>query len=243
MHNVIIITKSYEDGNLEIISKPFGEYQTNCYVLNFTPSDMGCDDLIGKYQANGSFSSQNAKDFQFIIDPGMQSSSWVIQNCPNPLAILNTHGHFDHIWDNATLQTHFSGIALVCHSQDAFLLKEDIFSLGITPSIPTMVLEVDKDSKTLQLGGIDITFHHYPGHTPGCCMIEIGNVVFSGDFIFYRSIGRSDFAYSNPADMKESLRRFEADTHLSPLTLYPGHGGSTSAKSEQENVKFWLPRI
>lgn len=228
---------------MEIISRPFGEYQTNCYVLNFTPNDLERDSVVGEYRANGSFSAQNAKDFQLIIDPGMQSSQWVIQNCPNPLAILNTHGHFDHIWDNATLQAHFNGIELICHSKDAFLLKEDIFALGISPSVPTKVVEVSKDSKTLQLSGIDITFHHYPGHTPGCCMIEIGNVIFSGDFIFYRSIGRSDFAYSNPDDMRESLMRFQSDTHLSPLTLYPGHGQATNAKSEQENVKFWLPRV
>ncbi|MGX2984236.1 MBL fold metallo-hydrolase [Helicobacter sp. 23-1048] len=228
---------------MEIISKPFGEYQTNCYVLNVSPSDCKQDSVVAQYMASGSFSAQDSKDFQLIIDPGMQSSQWVVQNCPNPLAILNTHGHFDHIWDNATLQAHFSGIELICHSQDAFLLRDDIFALGITPSTPTKLIDTSKDSHTFDFKGIDITFHHYPGHTPGCCMIEIAGVVFSGDFIFYRSIGRSDFAYSNPSDMRESLMRFQVDAHLSPLTLYPGHGESTSAKSEQENVKFWLPRV
>lgn len=228
---------------MEIISKPFGEYQTNCYVLNVTPDDVKSNNVVARYMQEGNFSTQDSKDFQLIIDPGMQSSQWVIQNCPNPLAILNTHGHFDHIWDNATLQSHFSGIELICHSEDAFLLQEDIFGLALSPSSPTKTIEVSKDSQSIQIGGIDILFHHYPGHTPGCCMIEIGGVVFSGDFIFYRSIGRSDFAYSNPSDMRESLVRFESNAHLSPLTLYPGHGQATSAKSEQENVKFWLPRV
>ena len=228
---------------MEIISKPFGEYQTNCYVLNVTPDDVKSNNVVARYMQEGNFSTQDSKDFQLIIDPGMQSSQWVIQNCHNPLAILNTHGHFDHIWDNATLQSHFSGIELICHSEDAFLLQEDIFGLALSPSSPTKTIEVSKDSQSIQIGGIDILFHHYPGHTPGCCMIEIGGVVFSGDFIFYRSIGRSDFAYSNPSDMRESLVRFESNAHLSPLTLYPGHGQATSAKSEQENVKFWLPRV
>ena len=203
---------------MKILQQSFGVYQTHCYVVDLPQG-------------------------QFIIDPGEDAHQWVIAHCQKPIAILNTHGHFDHIWDNAKLQEHFEDIPLICHKLDAFLFFIDVFSLGLTPSRPTLLVESYKASQTLTLGGVEVTFHHFPGHTPGCCMIEIDGHIFSGDFIFYRSIGRSDFAYSNPDDMRESLLRFESLQDIAAMPLYPGHGEQTIARDEQANVKFWLTRI
>lgn len=203
---------------MQILQQSFGAYQTHCYIVDIPQG-------------------------QLIIDPGENASEWVIAHCPKPLAILNTHGHFDHIWDNASLQRHFEGIPLICHTLDAFLLQSDVFDLGLTPSNPTFLIEAYKSKQTLSLEGIEVHFHHFPGHTPGCCMIEIQGHIFSGDFIFYRSIGRSDFAYSNPDDMRESLLRFESMQELATMPVYPGHGEGTMACDEQANVKFWISRV
>lgn len=207
-----------KEWSLRILQQSFGAYQTHCYILDLPQG-------------------------QFIIDPGENAHQWVITHCPKPIAILNTHGHFDHIWDNAKLQEHFEGIPLICHELDAFLLQSDVFSLGLTPSHPTTLIQSHNTSQTLTLEGVEVKFHHFPGHTPGCCMIEIAGQIFSGDFIFYRSIGRSDFAYSSPKDMRESLLRFESLQEIADMPLYPGHGERTIARDEQANVKFWLPRI
>ncbi len=203
---------------MEILQQSFGVYQTHCYIVKLPQG-------------------------QIIIDPGDGAHQWVIAHCPNPIAILNTHGHFDHIWDNAKLQEHFENTPLVCHTLDAFLLESDVFDLGLTPSHPTMLVESTQSSQILTLGGVEVKFHHFPGHTPGCCMIEIEGYIFSGDFIFYRSIGRSDFAYSSPEDMRHSLLRFESMCEVAAMPLYPGHGERTIARDEQANVKFWLSRI
>lgn len=203
---------------MEILQQSFGVYQTHCYIVKLPQG-------------------------QIIIDPGDGAHQWVIAHCPNPIAILNTHGHFDHIWDNAKLQEHFENTPLVCHTLDAFLLESDVFDLGLTPSHPTMLVESTQSSQILTLGGVEVKFHHFPGHTPGCCMIEIEGHIFSGDFIFYRSIGRSDFAYSSPEDMRHSLLRFESMCEVAAMPLYPGHGERTIARDEQANVKFWLSRI
>lgn len=201
---------------MEILKHPFGEYQTNCYILKFPQGEI-------------------------VIDAGIGANDWVKDECKSPLAFLNTHGHFDHIWDNALLQESFLDVPLICHKEDAFMLESDCFNLGLTPSKPTKLITTQKGSEKIQIQGIDVIFHHFPGHTPGCCMIEVDSHLFSGDFIFYRCIGRYDFAYSNAQDMKESLQRFK---HFSrDLPIHPGHGEDTSTTNEQRYLDAWISRI
>lgn len=201
---------------MEILKHPFGEYQTNCYILKFPQGEL-------------------------IIDAGIGASDWVRAECKNPLALLNTHGHFDHIWSNASIVKAFPQIPLICHLNDAFMLKNDCFELGLTPSTPTQLINTQKGSEEIQIAGIQIIFHHFPGHTPGCCMIEIDSHLFSGDFIFYRCIGRYDFIYSSPSDMKESLQKFKSFQR--DLPIHPGHGEDTTVASEQKHLDVWIARI
>lgn len=201
---------------MRIHKHPFGEYQTNCYILSF-------------------------EDGEIIIDPGKNSHTWIAQTCKNPLVILNTHGHFDHIWDNAKLKELYPHIPLICHQDDAFMLQSDCFNLGLTPCPPDETITAKHSTQEITIQNHKVLFSHYPGHTPGCCIIEIDNHIFSGDFIFYRSIGRSDFAYSNPQEMKESLQRFS--TFARDLPMHPGHGEDTSVKAEQNHLHLWIDRL
>lgn len=200
---------------MEILSQSFGEYQTNCYICRFPQGEI-------------------------VIDAGIGASDWVIEHCHSPLAFLNTHGHFDHIWSNATLKAHFPQVPLVCPALDAFMLESDCFGTGVTPSTPDILTLCQKGAQTLTFSGINVIFTHFPGHTPGCSMIEIDGHIFSGDFIFYRSIGRSDFPYSSISDMRESLLCFQKITSSSNKPIYPGHGQATHLYEEQENVPFWI---
>lgn len=203
---------------VEILSQSFGEYQTNCYICKFPQGEI-------------------------VIDAGMGAHSWVIEQCPSPIAFLNTHGHFDHIWSNALLKAHFPDVPLICPELDAFMLESDCFNIGVSPSKPDILAQCKKGTDILDVQGIEVMFSHFPGHTPGCSIIEIEGDIFSGDFIFRRSIGRSDFPYSNTADMRDSLVRFSnlpADTNK---TIYPGHGGATSLRDEQRNVAFWIRQL
>ncbi|WP_027327172.1 MBL fold metallo-hydrolase [Helicobacter pametensis] len=198
---------------MEILKKPFGDYQTNCYILK-----MECGELI--------------------IDAGMGAHRWIKQECKNPLALLCTHGHFDHIWDNAKVKSLFPHIPLICHANDAFMLEGDCFGLGLTPSSPDLKLEGIENE--LKFQDFNVRFLLFAGHTPGCCMIEVNHHLFSGDFIFYHCIGRSDFEYSNPADMRESLQRFK--TFSPNLPIHPGHGEDTEVTEEQRHIDFWIER-
>jgi len=86
-----------------------------------------------------------------------------------------------------------------------------------------------------------VIFRHFPGHSPGCSTIEIEDAMFSGDFIFKNSIGRVDFPYSDPQQMKDSLKKFTDITY--DKTVYPGHGEQTSIKQEQYNIPYWIKQI
>lgn len=194
---------------MTILKRPMGEYQTNCYIVRI-------------------------EDKEIIIDPGMGATQWVMANVTNPIAILNTHGHFDHVWSNQELKEKLN-IPLYTPKGDVFLLQSSTWMPSLPPSYPDV--EVESDA-TLEIGGITVKFHHFPGHCPGCSMIEIGEVMFSGDFLFQNSIGRYDFPYSNAQDMKKSLEKMMQMRE--DKTLYPGHGDSTTLFREQKNAPYWL---
>jgi len=194
---------------VKIKIQPMGDYQTNCYIVTVNDKD-------------------------FIIDPGIDAVSWVKQNVTNPVAILNTHGHFDHVWSNKELKNDLN-LNIYCPSEDAFMLENDPFEQG-TPSCKADYLI--KPDEEIDFDGIKIKFHFFPGHTPGCSAIQIGNSLFSGDFIFKGSIGRVDFPYSCPADMTSSIQKVLSWSE--DFEIYPGHGPSTSLSKERNSLNNWL---
>ena len=194
---------------MQILKKAFGEYVTNCYILKGEQGDL-------------------------VIDPGQGSFDWVMQNTGKIAAVLNTHGHYDHVYDDAKLQR--MGAKIYIHESDAFMLRADPF--GTMPeSIEADVL-VKGQEQSLEIAGFNVKFSLFAGHTPGSCMIEVDGVIFSGDVIFKGSIGRWDFPFSSGAQMRESLHKIlqiKGD-----FTLYPGHGPNTSLAAERQNLKYFL---
>jgi glyoxylase-like metal-dependent hydrolase (beta-lactamase superfamily II) len=197
---------------MKIKFKPMGAYQTNCYIVEIDSK-------------------------QVIIDPGIGAVDWVKKNVTKPIAILNTHGHFDHVWSNKELKETLN-IPIYVPKEDAFMLENDPFAQGTPPSKPDVLIEGDTE---VDLDGFRFKFLHFPGHTPGCSAILIENTLFSGDFIFKDSIGRVDFPYSNPEDMKKSIHKFLAYTEN--WEIYPGHGNKTSSQAERKNLPTWLQYI
>ena len=194
---------------MKIKSRACGDYGTNCYIVEIDQKEL-------------------------IIDPGMDAATWVLEEVKHPVAILNTHGHFDHVWDNAQLKEKLT-IPLYAPRADVFMLENDPFDQGTPSSYPDIIVE---GNQTFDIAGIEVKFFHFPGHTPGCSVILIEDRLFSGDFIFNNSIGRYDFPYSSETQMRQSLERFlmiEEDWEV-----YPGHGAKTSVKKEQRNIPYWL---
>lgn len=194
---------------LKILSKPMGSFGTNCYVVFLN-------------------------DGEVIIDPGVDATKWVLENVKNPKAILNTHGHFDHIWSNKELKD-ILNIPIYAPKDDVFMIEEDIFDYGLNTSIVDVKVGIDEK---VVVANKEITFWTFSGHTPGCSALQIEDLLFSGDFIFKGSIGRVDFPYSNANNMKKSILKvlkFKND-----FIIYPGHGESTTLNKERENLAAWL---
>ena len=197
---------------MDIKVQAMGEYQTNCYIVTVDGKDL-------------------------IIDPGVDALRWIKTQVTNPIAILNTHGHFDHVWSNTEVQNEYK-LKIYTPKDDNFMLKKDPYGLGMIPSTADVLIEHDEE---IELEGIKIKFHHFPGHTPGCSAIQIGEHLFTDDFIFKGTIGRFDFPFSNAAQMKQSINKvltWNDDFHI-----YPGHGDKTTLRSEIHTLKQWESSI
>ncbi|WP_122893079.1 MBL fold metallo-hydrolase [Arcobacter peruensis] len=197
---------------MDIKVQPMGDYQTNCYIATIDGKDL-------------------------IIDPGVDALRWIKTKVKNPIAILNTHGHFDHIWSNTAVKEEYN-IKLYTPVDDDFMLKLNPYGMGMPPSSADVLIKPDEE---IELEGIKIKFHHFPGHTPGCSAIQINEHLFTGDFIFKGTIGRFDFPMSDASKMKQSIKKilkWEEDFHI-----YPGHGDKTTLKSEIHTLRQWEQSI
>ena len=193
---------------MEILVKPCGDFYTNCYIV----------------------------DRKIIIDPGVGAFDFVKEHVKDPIAIINTHGHFDHIWDNKKIKEYFN-IPIFIHKNDAFMLEKDPFGYNPSPVKGDILL----DEGVYKIGDYDVLIRHFPGHTLGSITIEIGDEMFSGDFIFDGSIGRVDFPYSNPKQMKESIKKFLEIPY--DKRILPGHGPTTTIKKAKKFLPMWLDYI
>lgn len=201
---------------MKILCKAFGDFGTNCYLVI---TDKGT----------------------LIIDPGVGASQWVKQSLKNEnskaIAILCTHGHFDHVNDVNELKQSLK-VPVYIHENDAFMLESGYqFGFKFDPTKADFAISEGVYNKD----GVEFEFMHFPGHTPGCCMIRVNDVIFSGDFLFKSSIGRWDFEYSNPADMIASLNKCAAIK--GEYEIYPGHGEKSTLKTEQSALLPWAEYI
>lgn len=190
---------------MEVLVKSCGEFETNCYII----------------------------DRKIIIDPGVEAFDFIKENVENPVAIINTHGHFDHVWDNQKVKEYFD-IPIYIHKEDAFLLEKDPFGYHLPTSTPDVLLE----EGIYKIEDYEIKIIHTPGHTPGSILIEFEKDMFSGDFIFDGTIGRVDFPFSDAQKMKKSIEKF-LDISYDKKVL-PGHGRSTRIKKAQKILPLWL---
>lgn len=218
-----------------IASFPAGPLQTNCYVV---AREAGAECVI--------------------IDPGMMATESVVQIVEQqalaPVAILLTHGHIDHVFSVHELTERF-GIPAWIHDEDRAMLSLGFDRLGMSEltalcrqlSGGESGLTEPADVRSLpgagthEFAGIEFTFRHAPGHTPGCTLIEmpyvasdtpIDLVVFSGDVLFAGSIGRTDLPGGDQRTMVRTLREVVLALPDSAAVL-SGHGGQTTMGRER----------
>ncbi len=151
--------------------------------------------------------------------------------------ILNTHGHFDHVLGESIIQEKYPDIPIYMNENDIshfIRLKEEMSYFGIpfTGKDPLVLKDFIDEKSELYIGKHKIQIFYTPGHSKGSLCYYVDGKLFSGDALFFRSIGRTDFYDGDYDTLITSIK-----TKLLPLPedtiVYPGHGPKTTIKHEK----------
>lgn len=197
---------------------PFGPWQTNAYLL----WDGRSPDAL-------------------VVDPGMGAAAPLMERvAANGLRlhlIANSHGHIDHIFDDAPLMR-ASEAPLAIHPDDAYRLEgRNNYGFELDPVTATQQL---REGEQIRIADLVLDVLHLPGHTEGsvCLYEERRALLLSGDVLFAGSYGRTDLPGGDDERMVASLSRLAREIPAGVRVL-PGHGPETTIERELP----WLRRI
>ena len=179
-----------------------------------------------------------------VIDPGkytLELAQFLKSNADKTRLILITHAHYDHIGGALQLRQE-TGVKIAIGKNEEFALSDRAFNLSgrFTPPIPAHNADYTiEDEEEFSVGDITVKAYETPGHTVGGMCYLIGDNLFSGDMLFYETVGRVDLPGGNINDMKESLDRimwlFDDD-----VSVYSGHGEVTTIGHERKNNPYLM---
>jgi hydroxyacylglutathione hydrolase len=154
--------------------------------------------------------------------------------------IVTTHGHWDHMGDNARVAEH-TGAQTAVHPLDAARLADPHpmwAPFDIPPSVPAVELA---EGGEIRFGSVVLDVLHTPGHTEGsvCLLDDEAGRLYSGDTLFAGSFGRVDLPGGSPEAMVASLDRLRRLDD--PLQVLPGHGRATTIGAERPWLE-WIVR-
>ena len=207
-------------GKLELQQCVLGPVYTNCY--------------IAKNKETGE---------ALIIDPADSPSKIELKvNAmgARPVAVLLTHGHFDHIMGVEAVREKYQIPVYACRQEEEMLREPSInmtvhYGQGCS-IVPDVFLE---DLDVIRLAGFSVQMIHTPGHTKGSCCYYLKDerVLFSGDTLFCGSVGRTDFPGGSTAEIVRSLHKL-VDSLPEETEVFPGHDASTSIGYEKRYNPF-----
>lgn len=188
-----------------------------------------------------------------VLDPGIgvagQLDEVIAEQRLHPVAVLLTHGHFDHTFSVLPV-CQARDVPAYIHPADRGQLADPWSGVGLPPGTPlfgnltfaepTDVREL-ADGDKVSVAGLDFAVRHAPGHSPGEVVFGLAGaeeaVLFSGDVLFAGSIGRVDLPGGSMAQMQRSLR--EVILPMEDATLvHPGHGPSTTIARERASNPY-----
>lgn len=194
--------------------------------------------VVGMVQTNCYFAINDNTKETLIVDPGASASKLaelIEKEKLNPVAILLTHGHFDHAGGAEELADRY-GIQIYAHEAERETLENPAINLSGWEG-KERAYRADcflKDEQEIDLAGFHIRVFHTPGHTVGgCCyFLPYQNVVFCGDTLFAQSVGRTDFPKGSASELIRSIKE-KLMTLPEDVTVYPGHNEITTIGTER----------
>lgn len=213
--------RKIEKGSLEIWYQVLGIVQTNCYLA----LDRKTRDAV-------------------LIDPADNCSeiARMQQEAGARICgILLTHGHFDHIMAAEEASRRFHAEIYACEEEKELLADADMNCSGSLRG-KRVVLEAGRwlrDGAIVSLGSLAFQAIHTPGHTKGgmCYYFSRDGVLFSGDTLFFESVGRTDLPTGNGGEIVRSIKEKLMVLPGETLVL-PGHGSQTTIDYEKKNNPY-----
>jgi hydroxyacylglutathione hydrolase len=224
-------------GELFVVSETEGPIKTKCYLLYELPArEAAVFDAAGPLDSLTEIINENNLALKYIFV---------------------THAHWDHVEGIFDLKEKFPE-AKICLSNEEYLAMQDYTSYAKTSdpeqfeefmqdSALARMINTDlgaikpdiflKDNEEYELGNSVIRSIFAPGHTAGSMCFSCNNFLFSGDVLFYRSVGNTDFYKGSRTDLIESVRKLYALFPDSTI-VYPGHGRPTDIGSEKYENKY-----
>lgn len=200
---------------MKIKKIPAGMYGANCYILIDEVSKVGC-----------------------VVDPGGDEDIIIreIENSDIEVKyILLTHGHIDHVGAVNPIKKKFN-IPVYINGKDKMFMKGNSGVFGGLWNITPEDKEIN-DGDILELGNLKIKAIETGGHTPGGMCFLVDDVVFTGDTLFYGSIGRTDFPGGNH---KQLIDNIKTKLMILPdnIIVLPGHERESNIKFERDHNPF-----
>jgi glyoxylase-like metal-dependent hydrolase (beta-lactamase superfamily II) len=198
--------------------------------------------VVGPIATNVHVLADPATREAIAIDTATPSLAWIADELAvrdwRLKLIVSTHGHWDHIGDNAAVAEH-TGADIAVHPLDRDRLERPVSASApfpIPPSVPAVELA---EGGLIRFGALRLRVLHTPGHTEGsvCLLAEDDGMLFSGDTLFQGGWGRVDLPGGDAGQMVESLGRLSSLDE--PLRVLPGHGSATTIGRERP----WLELV
>lgn len=206
--------------NSELQTCVLGSVSTNCYLLK----NKNTGELL-------------------IVDPADHAQeifSRIREMQAKPAAILLTHGHYDHILAVEDVKKEYQIPVYACEKEAGTLLDPPANLSGYGNRSCSLKADILlEDLQAFEAAGFSVQMLHTPGHTPGSCCYYLKDegILFSGDTLFYGSVGRTDFPGGSTAQIVESLHRL-TDSLPEETEVYPGHDISTTIGYEKRYNPF-----
>ena len=197
---------------MEIKVVPLGHIQTNCYMLK---GEKGA----------------------ILIDPGFKSEitkNFLEENKDKERLILLTHAHFDHI-GGAPFLREDSGVKIAIGKDEAENLTNPLVNLSVQFHAKFDTFNADialEDGQELTVGDLSFKVMFTPGHTTGGAVYLFDGILFSGDTLFYESVGRTDFPGGDGEVLENSIRKLYTLPDSTPV--FPGHGPQSTIGHEKK---------